>query len=102
MLSKARSRGHYLPAAAVHKPEDVQLETMITPAMKDRISEYGKMRSKKCGKNGEFIVDLDQNAGFAGTGPLIPCIPTHSSVYSYKKERLLLGKELLSTMGAWD
>ena len=68
--------------------------------MKDRVAEYAKSLTSKCGKNGEFIVDLDQNAGYSGSGPNIPCIPTHSSIFSFKKQRLLLGKEILASMGA--
>ena len=102
MLFRSRNRGNQPSVASISKPEDIKLESMITPAMNDRIKEYAKLREGKAGPFGEFLVDLDQNAGYAACGPNVPCIPTHSSVYSYRKSRLMLGKELLCSVGVLD
>ena len=102
MLFRSRNRGNHPSVTSISKPEDIKLESMITPAMNDRIKEYAKLREGKAGPFGEFLVDLGQNAGYAACGPNVLCIPTHSSVYSYRKSRLMLGKELLCSMGVLD
>ena len=96
MISKAKSRGYYPQKTGDSKPQDFPPDVMITPAMKMRMTNYGKKRSHP---GQAMLVDLDQNENFGSCHECIPSIPTHSSIYSFVKGRLLLGKELLFCMG---
>ena len=96
MISKAKSRGYYPQKTGDSKPQDFPPDVMITPAMKMRMTNYGKKRSHP---GQAMLVDLDQNENFGSSHECIPSIPTHSSIYSFVKGRLLLGKELLFCMG---
>ena len=100
MLQRAKARGHHISKSPGMLPKDIKLQTMLTPATYDRLAEYESKFAGKCGPCGELLFDLDQNPGYSGCGPLVPSMPTHSSVYSSKHRRLLLGRELLFCMGA--
>ena len=79
--------------------QDVSLDMAITPGMKLMLQEYADIRPSRAGLNGAFVCDLDQNAGYAASGPFLPSCPTHASIYSFRLERLMTGHEMLAAMG---
>ena len=78
----------------------LDLSKVVTCATCDRLAEYEKLRAQRCdGQHACCIVDLSQNAGFNAIGHLIPSVPTHFSLLSFRRQRLLTGNEALASFG---
>ena len=96
MRERAAKRGHHLPPGQMPS-----LTMAVSPSGMVALAQYTKMRDAKAARTGAFLCDLDRNEGFASCGSFLHSTPTHSSVYSFVKERLCTGKEMLSAMGAF-
>ena len=94
MRGLAAARGY----AGVESPT---LNMAVSPSAVVALENYKKLQDNRAGINsGAFVCDLDQNPGFSACGSFLPSCPTHSSIYSMKKGRLMCGQELLVAMGA--
>ena len=61
----------------------------------------GAMPQEQDWANGDaFVADLEHHPGTKSTpGKNVPCIPTHSRLWSWRKERLMTGLETLAAQG---
>jgi hypothetical protein len=94
MVQRARARGY-----TVTENTGVSLEMLLTPSMMDRLSDYDAIRPARQALNGTFVCDLEQNSDFANSGGFLPSTPTHGTLYNFKDNRIMIGKELLAAMG---
>ena len=95
MRERALKRGHHVPEG-----EMPPLNFAVSPSGMVALDQYSKLRDQKSSRSRSFICDLDQNAGFASCGSFLHSFPTHSSVFSFMKQRLCTGREMLAAMGA--
>ena len=117
MLKKAASRGHHFREFVSLEELKRKLDVMVSPVTMKRYREYENIfQIRACEGYGRsdvsdvdakealdvstsFICDLEQSHNFAKSGPLVPSIPTHSSLFSFQARRMLAGAEVLGCMG---
>ena len=94
MRELALCRGH-------GRVENATLCMAISPSAFVNIDKYKALQQSRADiHSGAFLCDLDQNPEYSGCGSYVPSCPTHSSIYSLRKERLMCGQEMLLVMGA--
>ncbi len=94
MQELAQHRGH----GAVESPS---FNMAFNPSSVVTMQEYAKLRQTRAGvRTGAFLCDMEQSPSFAASGSFLPSCPTHSTIYSFVKGRVMTGKELLAAMGA--
>ena len=106
---RASSRGNFLRRSGSRESwtssqllDVLDLSKVATCATCDRLVEYQKLWAQRCdGQHQDacVIVDLNQNAGYSAIGHLIPSVPTHFSLFSFRHRRLLTGNEALASFG---
>ena len=103
---RAKSRGNFLRRTTAEETQSTEallnklsLPTVVTCTTYQRLADCEKLRIEKGLDTGCFIIDLDQNAGFSQCGHLIPSVPTHFCIYSFRRQRLLTGIEALGCFG---
>ena len=104
---RAKSRGNFIRRAGSREswtPEQflnvLDLSKVVTCTMLNRVDDYENWLAARFAEaDACYILDLDQNPGFSSVGSLIPSVPTHSSLYSLQKKRLLTGNEALASYG---
>ncbi|CAE7886579.1 unnamed protein product, partial [Symbiodinium sp. KB8] len=94
MQNRAHARGHHVSREAMPS-----LHMAVSPSGMAALEDYKKLVHSRASMSGAFLCDLDQNAGYASCGSFLPSCPTHSSIFSMAKQRLLTGKEMLAAMG---
>ena len=93
MQELAARRGH-------GQVEHPSLNMAVTPSSFAALQEYRKLRASRAGlQTGAFLCDLEQNPGYASCGAFLPSCPTHSTIFSLNRDRILSGKETLAAMG---
>ena len=64
------------------------------------MSQYESARPQREGLAGHYMVDLDHNISFGPrSGPEMPALDTHPTIYSFQMERLVLAEEMLAAQG---
>ena len=104
---RARSRGNFIRRTGSREAWTTQqllsvldLSKVVTPTMLNRLADYERLLAdRSLPSEACCVFDLDQNAGYSGVSDLIPSVPTHSSLYSRQKGRLLTGNECLASYG---
>ena len=94
MQDRALRRGHGLQA------QMPKLSMAVNPSGMVALEGYKQMRAFKQSTSGTFLCDLDQSPGYAACGAFLASCATHSSIYSFTKQRLATGREMIAAMGA--
>ena len=93
MQELAASRGH-------GRVENATLNMAVSPSAYVNIGKYEALQESRADiRSGAFLCDLDQNPEYSGCGSYVPSCPTHSSIYSLRKKRLMCGQEIASCHG---
>ena len=97
---EAAKRKQILPAGYEDMAMRRYLTCLLPPGGLVRLGEYESFRSDRGDMQGNFMADLQQNMGFGCTpGPEVPSLNTHPCIYSWGRQRLALGQELLQAQG---
>ena len=87
-----------LPAGWENAHMDEYLSLLLAPSALGRKHVYDQDRAAKM--SAEYICDLDHNLGFGPSpGPVLPCLDSHPSIFSYNHRRLAIPAELLAAQG---
>ena len=96
----AAQRGRQLPAGFEECSMRSYLTCLLPPGGMVRFADYDKVRDFRQDLAGHYMAHLDHNTGCGpASGPEMPCLDTHATIYSWKEERLVLGSELLGAQG---
>ena len=102
MVERAKRRRNTLPPALAKGSMNMReaLTHLLPPGAMIRLAEYDKVRALREDLLGNFFADLDHNvdAGPA-SGHQIPALDTHSTIFAFKHDRLLIPSELLLAQG---
>ena len=72
----------------------------LKPLPMVRFARYEKARPEREDLAGNYLVDLDHDVGYGpASGPVLPALDTHPTIYSFQGGRLLLPQELLAAQG---
>ena len=97
---KAAQRGKCLPPDFAGLPMSKYLQCLLPPGAMLRLSQYESARPQREGLAGHYMVDLDHNISFGPrSGPEMPALDTHPTIYSFQMERLVLAEEMLAAQG---
>ena len=97
--SVLQRRRKSLPAAFESKNMDEYLSLLLSPSALGRKHVYDGDRAARGGSDA-YLCDLDQNLGYGPSpGPLMPCLDSHPSIFSYNRRRLAIPIELLAAQG---
>ena len=98
MVRKVVEHRHRALPSTQTAPVEEYLSLLLAPLALGRKHVYDQDRASKMGV--EYICDLEHNLGYGPSpGPLLPCLDSHPSIYSYERRRLAIPAELLSAQG---